>query len=114
MSDETKPAASSELLWSKTHEVLQRIAYKVGRDEYGLSKGDFVIRYFPWKRHAYRTTKSGATVRVYFGVFPMDKEFEFYLHQALKAVKVIVETKGHSIEKLDVLKKRAEEVKDPN
>src|SRR2546421_12030415 len=103
MSDETKPAASSELLWSKTHEVLQRIAYKVGRDEFGLTRGDFVIRYFPWRRHAFKITKGGV-IRVYFGVFPLDNEFEFYLRQALASVRLIVDTKGNKVERYDKLK----------
>lgn len=93
---ENKPAGT---VWSQVDNVLQRIAYKVGRDEFALSRGDFVIRYFPWRKHAYRVNKFGSVVRVYFGVFPLDPEFEFYLHRALGAVVLAVTTKGGKLEK---------------
>ena len=86
-------------LWSKVDETLQAIAYKVGRDDFGLSRGDFVIRYFPWRRHAYKVNRLGSMVRVYFGIFPLEPEFEFYLSRALSAVLLAVQTKGSKLAK---------------
>lgn len=84
-------------------ETLQRVAYKVARDDFGLSRGDFVIRYFPWRKHAYKINRLGSVVRVYFGVFPLDDEFEFYLNRALAAVLFAVQTRGSRIEKYGTL-----------
>lgn len=78
-------------------ETLQAIAYKVGKDDFGLSRGDFVIRYFPWRRHAYKINRLGSMVRVYFGIFPLEPEFEFYLSRALSAVLYAVQTKGSKL-----------------
>lgn len=76
-----------QLTMSKVNEVLRRIAYKRGAEQHGLNDDEFRILYFPWKRHAWRMRRLGSAVGVYFGVFPLDKEFIFYLDQALNAVK---------------------------
>ena len=78
---------------------MQRMAYHVAKEDYGLSRGDFVIRYFPWRRHAYKINRFGSMVRVYFGIFPLEPEFEFYLHRALASVLLAVQTKGSKLAK---------------
>ena len=94
---------------SKLNEVLRRIAYKVGREEYGLNEEDFRITFFPWRAHAFRIRRLGSAVGVYFGVFPTSKEFLFYLKQALAAVKRALDGKP-AIELASRLKTRQGEL----
>lgn len=104
---------SEPLTISKVNEVLQRIAYKIAKDAHGLTRDDFRITFFPWRRHAWRIRRLGAGIGVYFGIFPLDKEFKFYLDQALIAVKRALEGKP-ALELLSRMKQRAEVVKDSN
>ncbi len=94
----TPAPAPAGTLWDKVDEALRGIAYKVAKDNFGLTRGDFVIQYFPWRKHAYKINKFGSVFRCYFGIFPLDKEFEFYLNRALTALAYAVSTKGGKLQ----------------
>jgi len=114
MSDNGAAAGAGQLTIAKVNEVLRRIAYKIGRDSYGLNgEEDFRIVYFPWRKHSFKMRRLGSAIGIYFGVFPTDKEFQFYLHEALKAVKRTLDGKP-SIELQSRLRALHASVKDPN
>ncbi len=94
----TPAPAPAGTLWDRVDATLQAIAYKVARDNFGLTRGDFVIQYFPWRKHAYKINKFGSVFRCYFGIFPLDPEFEFYLNRALMALAYAVSTKGGKLQ----------------
>jgi hypothetical protein len=92
---------------------LQKIAYRVARESYQLTDSDFRIRWFQWQRSKFRTRRMGSAIAVYFGVFPLDKDFLFHLHSALRSVRRELDGKP-AIEVASKLREMHESLRDAN
>lgn len=68
---------------------MQKIAYKLGRDEYGLTQGDFVLKQWPVNRKFKIKVIAGSVIRLYFARGIMDPEFDSLIKRALRAVAYI-------------------------
>jgi hypothetical protein len=67
--------------------TLQNVAYKLGRDEFGLKENEFVLRYMSKKKVGKGwAVARGGIIRIYFSMSPFDDQCADYLRRALQAV----------------------------
>jgi hypothetical protein len=74
--------------YAQVQELLQKIAWKVGLEKYGLKEHEFEFSFTPGAYNTYKIM-GGAKVHVFFSMFPTDQHFKEVLHRALDRVRAV-------------------------